>query len=152
GTDDPDSSRRMRYFSNFFTDFKVGERLGVIVGFDYGLQEMHKNASTYDYWYCPSLIALYNMSKKWKTAIRLEYFEDNDQVIIPTSGSYGFKATGASINFDYLPEKHIQCRLEARWLNSPNALFNAENSYKNESLFIGTSMAIKIGGSMNTQQ
>lgn len=149
GTDDPDSSRRMRYFSNFFTHFKVGERLGVIAGFDYGLQEEHKNATTYDYWYSPSLIAQYSISQKWRTAIRLEYYEDNENVIIGTPGNYGFKATGASVNFDYLPAKHIHCRLEARWLNSPNELFNAENSYKNESIFVGASMAIKIGGSKN---
>jgi hypothetical protein len=152
GTDDPDSSRRMRYFSNFFTNFKVGERLAVIAGFDYGLQEEYKNASTYDFWYCPSLIAQYSINNQWKSAIRIEYYEDNDNVIVATPSNYGFKTTGASINFDYLPAEHIQCRLEARWFSSPNELFHANSGYKSESLFIGASMAIKVFGSMNAHK
>lgn len=45
GTDDPDSTRRMRYFNNFFSKLQLTDRLGLILGFDIGFQQKLKKAT-----------------------------------------------------------------------------------------------------------
>lgn len=144
GTDDPDTNRRMRYFSNFFTSLKLAKHWGVIAGFDYGLQERLNQTSEFNYWYCPTLIVHYSLNDQWSSAVRLEYYEDEDNVIVQTPSSVGYKTTGLSVNVDYKVDKNLQCRVEARSFNSPNKLFKGENAYQKDSFFIGFSMALKI--------
>lgn len=42
GTDDPDQLRRMRYFNNFYGQFQLTDRFGLITGFDFGAQQIQK--------------------------------------------------------------------------------------------------------------
>lgn len=146
GTDDPDNNRRMRYFSNLFVDFKLGESWKVLAGFDYGLQDAYKNSNSFEEWYCTTVITQYTFNEYWKSSLRVEYFEDNDEVIVSTVGNFGFKTSGASLNLDYMPNELVQCRLEGRFLNSPNPVFNAESGYAYESFCIGASIALKLNG------
>ncbi len=45
GTDDPDETRRMRYFNNFYGQFRVSEKFEFIAGFDIGAQQESKGSS-----------------------------------------------------------------------------------------------------------
>jgi hypothetical protein len=145
GTDDPDISRRMRYFNHFFGQISFTEKFGFIAGFDIGIQQKIKNSSEYHYWYSPVLIGQYVIHRNWKTAIRAEYYQDEFGIIIPTSSTNGFKTTGLSFNLDYSPSDHIICRLEARWLNSRDNILASSNGLTNHHYFIATSIALKFG-------
>ena len=72
GTDDPDETRRMRYFNNVYGQFQLNEKIAIITGFDIGAQQQVKNNSTYDFWLTPNLITQYSINKVWKTAVRVE--------------------------------------------------------------------------------
>jgi hypothetical protein len=97
GTEDPDSTRRMRYFNNFYGVFQVSEKFSLIAGVDIGLQQQTKGGSSYDNWFVPSLIGQYAINSSWKFALRGEYFNDEAGVIIPTGTTNGFKTLGLSL-------------------------------------------------------
>lgn len=144
GTDDPDTTRRMRYFNNFYGQFQLSEKLGLIAGFDIGTQQRNKRSSTYDFWYSPVIIGQYVFNKTWKTAIRAEYYQDESGIIIPKSTANGFNTTGLSLNLDYAPNQKIICRLEGRWLNSKEKIFETKTTPSNNNFIVGTSLAISF--------
>src|SRR5690606_569079 len=99
------------------------KRVGLITGFDFGTQQKFKGSSTFDYWFTPVIIVQYTLNKSWKTTLRAEYYQDEKGVIIPTGTNNGFSTAGFSYNIDYPPTQNIVCRLEGRWFNSKDNLF-----------------------------
>lgn len=146
GTDDPDSTRRMRFFNNFFGKFQLTEKLGLIAGFDVGVQQREKNSRKYDSWLSPVIIGQFTFHQNWKTAIRAEYYQDRTGIIISTETPNGFKTSGLSLNVDYSPTPNLAWRIEGRLLKSKDALFETPNSSSNQNFFIGSSIAIKFEG------
>ncbi len=145
GTDDPDSTRRMRYFNNFYAQLQISQKLGLIAGFDIGMQQNRKGSSFYDFWLVYTLIAQYQIKEKWKTALRAEYYQDQKEIIIQTANQSGFQTGGFSWNIDYLPNEKAMCRIEARLFNSRYPIFEIENTKasKNNFILVG-SIAIKL--------
>lgn len=144
GTDDPDSTRRMRYFSNLYGQFRLSDKWGLIAGFDMGVQQRSKNSPVYDQWFSPVLIIQYALNNNWKAALRTEYYKDVTGIIIPTGTANGFRTTGLSANIDYSPISNVACRFEGRWLHSADDIFTYKKSFTNNNVFIGTSIAIKF--------
>ncbi len=149
GTDDPDTTRRMRYFNNFYGEFQLTEKFGLIAGFDIGTQQRTKNSTVYDFWLSPVIIGQYTIGNNWRTAIRTEYYQDEAGIIIPTGTFNGFQTTGVSLNIDYSPNHNIVCRIEGRWLNSQDDIFETKSNMTNNNFIIGTSIAIKFAESVN---
>lgn len=145
GTDDPDSTRRMRYFNNFYGKFQFLEKIVLIVGFDIGFQQRTKNSSEYYNWFTPVFIGQYSFRENFKTAIRFEYFNDENEIIIPTGSPNGFKTLSTSLNFDYFPIPELACRIEGRWLSSKDDIFTREGKSTNNDFFISTSIALRFG-------
>ncbi|MGB5188700.1 porin [Robiginitalea sp.] len=150
GTDDPDTQRRMRYFSNLFGRFQISQKLGIITGFDMGIQQETKGSNIYNLWFTPTIIGQYKMHRYWQTAVRVEYYQDPDGVIIPTDVSDGFRTLGVSLNLDYVPVPGVSGRLEARWLRGREPVFRAEEGTKDQDFFIGASLAVKFGVGLNS--
>lgn len=144
GTDDPDNTRRMRYFNNFYGQFQLSNKFDLIAGLDIGAQQRAKGSSTYDIWFSPVMIGQYRINKAWKIAIRAEYYQDETGVIIPTNTPNGFKTTGLSLNLDYSPIQNIFCRLEGRWLNSSDEIFEIKSAFSNSNFIIATSIAVRF--------
>jgi hypothetical protein len=144
GTDDPDATRRMRYFNNFIGQFRFSERFGLLAGFDLGLQQEMKGSHSYDSWYAFALILQYSFSEKWAAAFRAENFLDREGVIIPTDTPDGFNTTGLSVNADFRPIPDLACRVEARWLISEDDIFTREGNSVSNDLFIVTSVAYRF--------
>ncbi len=144
GTDDPDEIRRRRYFNNFYGQFQLSEKLGFTAGFDIGLQQRSKSGSTYDSWLSPVVIVQYKMNQTWNAAFRVEYYKDETGIIIPTTTANGFQTTGLSLNFDYAPTEHVICRIEGRWLNSKDNIFETDTSLTDKNFIIATSMAVNL--------
>lgn len=144
GTDDPDETRRMRYFSNLYGQFRITEKIGLLAGFDLGFQQESRGSTTYDLWFTPTLIGQYALETRWKTAIRLEYYQDAQGVIIDTGTPNGFRTMGASWNLDYIPSPFLACRLEARWMDSRDPVFRANSGLVEDNFFLGASLAVKL--------
>lgn len=144
GTDDPDSARRMRYFSNLYGQFQIGQKWKMIAGFDIGVQQQKKQSAVYNVWYTPIVIGQYSINQAWKMAIRFEYFNDESSIIIASSNGNSFRTTGLSFNLDYAPSPFIVCRLESRWLNNADSFFVAHSKPSYNNLIIGASIAVKF--------
>lgn len=145
GTDDPDATRRMRYFNNFYGQFGIGERTTLIAGFDIGIQQQSKGSGRYHTWYSPVLIARYKMHDMWALAARAEHYSDKHEVIITAPvGTTGFRATGFSANADYSPQPGVICRLEARWLKGQHNIFEKGTAATATNLTLLSSIALRL--------
>ena len=145
GTDDPDVNRRMMYFSNLFAVMQFSEKWGLIAGFDMGTRQEVKGSNAYDTWYALSAIARYRFATKWSATLRGEYYADEDGVIVALEGlPEGFMTSGISINFDYLPIQQVACRVEARWLHSPDDAYPNNGTFVQDNVFFTASIEVKM--------
>ena len=129
----------MRYFSNLYWDNTWNSKWRTILGFDFGIQDSSSLNDKHLYWMSPVLITQYSINSKWQTAVRVEYYQDEDNVIVATSDA--FKTSGASINFDYLPNSKVKLRTEARYFDSKETIFfdNKSNNF-----FVTTSLSFEF--------
>lgn len=144
GTDHPDSTRRMRYFNNVYAVVKLSKKSGLTIGFDIGLQQRTKGSTGYSNWISPVLIYYYAFTDKWAAALRGEYYEDTQGVIIATATPSGFKTSGLSLNLDYMPLPNVACRVEGRWLNSADKVFEHKGGMVRDNVFVAASVAVKF--------
>lgn len=148
GSEYPDDFRRMRYFSNLYGIFDVSKKINLILGFDYGMEQVFTSRTDYHEWFSPIMIAQYEISNKWKTAVRVEYYNDEAGIIIPTGTVNGFQTLGASLNLDYSPYENVALRLEGRYLDSKDNVFELQdnNTFTNTNFVLAVSLAIKFSG------
>jgi hypothetical protein len=139
GTDKPDSVKSFRHFHNFYLQYEPSEKFGIIAGFDIGSENMkHAPQGT---WYSPVLILRHQINNKYRIAVRGEYYQDKNQIIISTGTPEGFRTFGVSSNFDVEVSKNIQFRIEGKMLKSKDNIF-PKNSPSNYSLT--TNMTIRL--------
>lgn len=144
GNDKPAADKRMRYFHNFYGQFQITYKFGLIAGFDIGAEQKAKDSESYSSWYAPVLIAKYNVTDKVSISARGEYYADEDGVIIATGIENGFKTMGYSLNFDYAIYSNVVWRVEARTLNSKDEIFFDSGNPVNNNTFISTALAISL--------
>ncbi|WP_111669094.1 porin [Algoriphagus litoralis] len=144
GSDTPDSDRQMRYFHNFYGQFQLSERFGLITGFDIGAQQTAKGSREYHVWYSPVVIARIAATDKLAFAARAEYYSDKGEVIISTDTPNGFQTFGYSLNMDLQITENVLWRLEARTFNSQNdAIFQDSNQVPTQNNgYFGTALSI----------
>lgn len=140
GTDEPDTTRKMIYFNDFFIEQTINKKLSVIAGVDVGLRQKNKHSSDYDLWHISTFIARYMINDKLSTAFRVEYANDDKSVIIQRK-DIGFVANGVSANIDYALFKNSLLRSEVRYFNTKE---NVLNENKSNNVALTTSFAIKF--------
>lgn len=128
GTDDPDESRRMRYFSNVYVQAALAPGLELTAGFDLGLQQTARNASGHAAWFTPTVILRRQLSQHWFTALRAEYYQDVDEVIVSTADGRGIRTWGVSWNLDWQASPSVLCRLETRHLQDRMPIFETDGA------------------------
>jgi hypothetical protein len=144
GSDIPDSTRQLRYFHNFYGQFQLTEKFGVILGFDIGAQQKAKRSSDYNTWYSPVLILKYTPVHKISIVARGEYYSDANGVIINTGTANGFQTYGYSLNFDYQIISNAVWRIEGRSFTSKDKIFTLKDKPDNQNYFITTALAISF--------
>ena len=144
GNDYPEDERKMRYFHNFFAQMQLTEKFGLIAGLDIGAEQTEKESSEYNRWYSPVLIARLGLSEKVNLAARIEYYSDENGVIIGTGTPNGFQTFGYSLNLDYLIMDNVWWRIEGRTLNSQDEIFIKNNEATQTNTFLGTSLSVRF--------
>jgi hypothetical protein len=144
GTDSPDSARLMRYFHNFYGILQLSKKLGLTLGFDYGIQQSAPEASSYNPWWAPIAIARITLSKKTSIDIRAEYYVDETGIIIATQSPNGFRTTGLSANLDYKISDNALWRIEIRNFRSRDPIFTREENPVKDNTFVTTALAISF--------
>jgi hypothetical protein len=144
GNDKPDNNKKKRYFSGLYGIFQLNNEFATILGFDIGAEQENKDSSAMNTWVNPTIILKYTPIVKTAIAIRAEYYDDKDGVIISTGTPNGFKTWGFSTNFDYSIANNIVWRAEVRTLNSKDAIFTKNNNRVNSDTFVTTALAISF--------
>ncbi|HEX2848771.1 MAG TPA: porin [Chitinophagaceae bacterium] len=144
GTDKPDSARLMRIFHNVYGIFNVTDKLGITAGFDIGTEEKSVTGSGTNTWYSPVGILRYAFNDQWALAGRVEYYKDENGVIIATGTPEGFQTMGYSLNVDYSPAKNVLVRIEGRTLSSKDAVFIKGNGQVKTNTLVTGSVAVSF--------
>jgi Putative beta-barrel porin-2, OmpL-like. bbp2 len=142
GNDKPSDLKQMRYFHNFYGQFDLNNRCGIILGLDTGIEQKSPKSNAYHRWFSPIFIAKYSLTDKFKLAGRLEYYSDKNGVIVSTNSAAGFQVGGLSLNADYEINKYALWRIEARSFSAKKPIF--ENNTERNNTFITTSLAIQF--------
>ncbi len=144
GTDKPDSARLFRTFHNFYGIFTLSDKLGLTLGFDIGTEEKTPGGNGSNTWYSPVGIVKYTISNKWAVAGRVEYYNDENGVIIATGTPNGFQTSGYSLNIDHSPFKNALIRLEVRSLSSKDRIFVKKDIVVKNNTFLTGSVAVSF--------
>ncbi len=144
GNDKPDNDKKMRYFNNFYGIFQLNNELAAILGFDIGAEQENKGSSAMNTWVNPTIILKYTPTAKTAIAIRAEYYDDKNGVIISTGTPNGFKTWGFSANFDYAIANNIVWRAEVRTLNSKDNIFTRNIHMVNSNATMTTALAVSF--------
>ena len=141
--DEPiETDLRTRYFSNLYYDFKWKTKFRTIAGFDFGMQKKHED-SGFNNWLSPVLITQYSINSKWQTALRVEYYQDAQNIII-SDNDKAFRTLGTSLNFDYLINSKVRFRTEARYFDSKHEVFEKGSDLVNSNFFLTTSLSFEF--------
>lgn len=122
GNDKADSIRKWRYFHNLYAIWQLSNHWGVTAGFDIGFEQKQKASSNLNSWHSPVVILRYQKNS-WAVAARIEYYGDNNGVIVPLVNTRPFQMQGYSLNADRIIAKGILFRIEGRLLKNDGAYF-----------------------------
>lgn len=141
GNDKPQKDKKMRYFHDLFGSFQLTDQFSTTLGFDIGAEQKEKGSENYNLWYSPNILMKYQLNDQWALAGRLEYYNDENGVIISTGTPNGFQTFGYSLNLDYAIFKNVVFRTEARGFTSKDAVFMKNDTFSKGNFFITTSLA-----------
>lgn len=143
GTDKPDDERLTRFFHNFYGVFQLSDRFGLIAGLDTGWEENPREGEEPNLWYTPVLIGRYTVNDRVALAGRVEYYADENGVIIATGTENGFKTLGLSMNLDVQIHKNAIWRIEGKLFNSADGIFIKDNGdTTNSNAVLTTALAV----------
>jgi hypothetical protein len=142
GNDKPDTVSQMRYYNNFYAILNATDKFRITLGFDYCMEQKSKGSSKYNTLYSPIVIFHYQCCNKIAVAIRGEYYNDKNGIIIATGTPNGFQTFGYSLNLDYKISDNAMWRIEGRGLSSKDKIFTLDNKVSNQNYFVTTSLAI----------
>ena len=138
GSDKPDSVKSFRHFHNLYLQYEPTKKFGIIAGFDIGSDKNDLNS--YGIWYSPVLILRQSINTKTRVALRGEYYNDKEQIIISTGTSNGFQTFGLSSNFDHDITDKIRVRFESKIYHSKDKIFKNNNN----NFSLTTNMTIRL--------
>lgn len=144
GSDDPDASRRKRYFSNLYGQFQVNDALALTMGMDVGVQQQKRGSSTYDPWFSPIVIGQVKWNQRIKSAVRVEYYQDRTGIRVKNAHPNGFATTALSVNVDYSLWKGLLWRVEASNYRSRDQVFLYPESPTATNFFLISSLAYRF--------
>lgn len=123
GTDRPDSLRRWRHYHNLYAILDMGRGIGMVAGFDIGVERPLRSSDGVDIWHAPVCILRYAPDGPWAFALRAERYADAGGVIIDIGHPSGFRTVGYSVNLDHRPSARVMMRAEARLFRSRTRVF-----------------------------
>lgn len=127
GNDQPDSARRMRYFHNLYSIVHLNDKTRFALGLDAGLEQKQKGSSTMYSWYTPLAMVHHAIGQNKYIALRGEYYQDKQGVIISNINGAPVSLWGYSSNFDWHITQNLLWRVEARGLYSKHPVFLQHN-------------------------
>lgn len=132
-----------RHFHNLILKSRSPERLEWIAQADVGFQRK-PDSSDYSSWWGASLMGRYKLNETQKVSLRVEHYEDTDQIIIVTGQAAPFNATGGSIGFDQTLDEGLVWRNEVRFLAAKESVFPKESTLAKDNTTVTTSLGFSF--------
>ncbi|MCC5928523.1 MAG: outer membrane beta-barrel protein [Cyclobacteriaceae bacterium] len=82
------------------------------------------------------------MNERWAMALRGEYFQDVNGIVIDRNSPSGFKTCGISFNLDRKINNNVLFRIEARHLQNGTPLYARNSELVRGNTFLITSLAL----------
>lgn len=142
GSDKPDSLSLGRIFHNFYGIFQLSDKFGLALGFDTGWEESPREDESAQFWYSPVVIGRYSINHRLALAGRVEYYSDENGVIIATGTKNGFKTFGVSANLDVQIHRNALWRIEGKLYNSKDEIFVKDNNTSKSNAVVTTALAV----------
>ena len=144
-----DALNQTKFYNNFFARFYLGKQWIIAPMADFG---MIKNPTTEqnDQWYALGGSLRFAPVPAWGIAARYEYVHDPNQIIneLITNTPNGFQMRGTTLTIEHLPAPQVTLRLEGRYSNAKDQIFNyGENLKSREDFFVMLAVAIKLKNS-----
>jgi len=130
--------KKIRFYNNFYTRFKIDEAWHVAASVDYGTQEQWDNS---DQGHIFGIMGLFQfrINQRFHIAGRIEHFNDNKEILVSTGTPNGFKNSNLGVTFDYIPVPYVKCRFEARSFTAADDIYNSgENNSQNTFVLVGS--------------
>ncbi|MBC7788345.1 MAG: porin [Anaerolineae bacterium] len=118
---------RLRIFNGIGAKVTVG-RTTLLGQFDLGSQDRGEGFDGNSSWYGFTAVARFQVTPTVAVSGRVERFDDEDQVLIGTGVSRGFRANGASVGLDVVPHPGFLWRTELRGFSGDERVFPDRDS------------------------
>ena len=135
-----DSTLKRGYYTNLDFRFKLG-RWDILLSHNHGFAQKAKDSESYDQVFSMGGILGYRISKKWKTAARIETMDDPSNILGTTATGGPFVLQAYSANIDFRPYDPILVRLEGKFMEAPNDIFIKDQEMVNTNFLIATSLS-----------
>lgn len=132
-----------RHFHNFIFKSRSPERFEWIAQADVGFQRK-PDSSDYSSWWGTSVMGRYKLNETQKVSVRVEHYEDADQIIIVTGQASPFNATGGSLGFDQTLDEGLVWRNEVRFLAATESVFPKESTLAKDNTTVTTSLGFSF--------
>ncbi len=147
GTEDPDSSRRIRQFHNFYAIYRPSQSLSFIMDWDIGWQQTGRKSSSHDTWYGLAFVGRYAWNPRWSGAIRVEHFYDPQEIVVFPQNPLGFRAWAYSLNLDFQPVKYLVWRIEGKYIRDLNPILPEGSlpTFSRDNFTLISSLSFQLG-------
>lgn len=121
---------RTRYFSDLYATWNPSEKFSLAACVYGGLQKrINNNKTTDSYWWHANTSLKYSFSKQHSLSARVEYFDDNDGVIVqPVTDVVGFSSFSESLCYNWRVTDKVLFRVEARYFQSDKNVYVKETT------------------------
>lgn len=120
-------SGEFRHFHNLILKNRNPEHIEWIAQADFGFQRK-PDSSSYSSWWGATLMTRYKLNEAQKISIRVEHYQDPEQIVLVTGQAASFNGTGGSIGFDQTLDDGLLWRNEVRYLAATESIFPQESS------------------------
>jgi hypothetical protein len=141
-----DSSLVTRFFHNFYTQWQWHASWALTAGVDVGIQENQFAGEQPQVWWTPIVMLRWTPKDRLAVALRAEYFQDRNGVVIPVNAPHGFDNLGFSANLDWAVYPGVLWRNEVRgFYHRKDAIYvNTDGMPVRNYAWVGTSLSVTL--------
>jgi len=135
--------KEFRFFHNFYAKYE-NEKIGLIAGIDFGLDQLVENRNDIGSWMGAIAVFKYEFNSRWSTAVRGEFFLDPNNSVTKLENIDGFENFGATLNINYQLAGAILLRIEGRILTGKEQYYLLNDLASNSNFYLGCAASVSL--------
>lgn len=133
-----------RFFNDFVIRYRFSDRFGIDMSYDIGSQSRKDESRAL--WYGWAVVPRYTINETFSSAIRVEQYVDNHNVLVATETDEAFAATSISLNIDTTLAPRLILRNEYRVFFSSRDIFPRGEGFSSSDSFVMASLVYTLRG------